>query len=248
MKLHILSDVHLEFADFCPSHPEADVSILAGDIDVGENGLKWIRENFGERPVVYVLGNHEFYGHALPILYKNLLQDSAGTNVHVLENAALELGGIVILGATLWTDFALDGDAVLAETIAAVDMADFKQIRHGAEYRKFRPSDARQLHAQSLQWLSEAIEKHAGKKIVVVTHHAPSPHSIDAKYLGNPLNPAFASRLDDFIGRHDIALWVHGHIHYCSDYHIGKTRVIANTRGYPGENTGGFNPALVIEI
>src|SRR6266850_2427492 len=248
MYLHILSDVHLEFADFCPPHPQADVAIFAGDIDVGENGLKWIGENFAKVPVVYVLGNHEFYGHALPILYKNLIQDSAGTNVHILENATLDLGDIVVLGATLWTDFALDGDPVLAETIAAIDMADFKQIRYGHDYRKFRPSDARELHAQSLHWLDEAIQKHAGKKIVVVTHHAPSPRSIDAKYAGNPLNPAFASRLDDFIAEREIALWVHGHIHHCSDYHIGKTRVIANTRGYPGENTGGFKPFLVVEI
>jgi hypothetical protein len=248
MRLHIVSDLHLEFADFCPSHPEIDVAIFAGDIDVGENGLRWIRENFPQVPVVYVLGNHEFYGHALPVLYKNLIQDSLGTNVHILENAAFEFGDAVFLGATLWTDFALDGNPVLSETVAALDMADFRQIRFGHESRKFRPSDARELHARSLRWLDEAIKQYAGKRIVVVTHHAPSPRSIDKKYEGNPLNPAFASRLDDFIAEREIALWVHGHIHHCSDYLIGKTHVLANTRGYPSENTGGFKPELVVEI
>ena len=33
-------------------------------------------------------------------------------------------------------------------------------------------------------------------------------------------------------------LWVHGHIHYCCDYTLGKTRVLANPRGYPTEPTG----------
>ncbi len=248
MRLHILSDVHLEFADFCPAHPQADVVILAGDIDIGENGLKWIEENFAAGPVVYVLGNHEFYGQGLPVLYKSLIQDSVGTNVHILENGAFEVGNVVFLGATLWTDFALDGNPALSETVAALDMADFTQIRFGQEYRKFRPSDARELHARSLRWLDEAIKQYAGRKIVVVTHNAPSPRSIDKKYEGNPLNPAFASRLDDFIAEREIALWVHGHIHHCSDYQIGKTRVIANTRGYPGENTGAFKPGLTIDI
>jgi hypothetical protein len=176
------------------------------------------------------------------------MQDASGGNVHILENSSFEVGEVVFLGATFWTDFALDGDPVIAESIAAVDMADFRQIRYGREDRKFRPSDSRDLHSQSLQWLEEAIKKNAGKKIVVVTHHAPSPRSIDSKYIGNPLNPAFASPLDNFIAQRDISLWVHGHIHHCCDYQIGKTRIIANTRGYPGEHTGGFKPSLVVDI
>jgi len=115
----------------------------------------------------------------------------------------------------------------------SLDMADFKQIRFSRGYRKFLPSDSRQLHQESLRWLDNTIQKYRGKKIVVVTHHAPSARSIDKKFVGNPLNPAFASRLDQFIEQREIAHWIHGHIHHCSDYQIGKTRVVANTRGYP---------------
>ena len=35
MKLHILSDLHTEFADFSPLATDADVVVLAGDIGVG---------------------------------------------------------------------------------------------------------------------------------------------------------------------------------------------------------------------
>jgi len=41
MKLHILSDLHTEFADFVPPETDADVVILAGDIGVGLCGIKW---------------------------------------------------------------------------------------------------------------------------------------------------------------------------------------------------------------
>lgn len=41
MKLHILNDLHIEFADFTPPASDADVVILAGDIGVETGGLRW---------------------------------------------------------------------------------------------------------------------------------------------------------------------------------------------------------------
>jgi predicted phosphodiesterase len=70
MRLHILSDLHLEFWDFLPKPTAADVVILAGDIHVGRLGRRWIRKAFGDAPVVYVLGNHEFYNKSLPNLFE----------------------------------------------------------------------------------------------------------------------------------------------------------------------------------
>jgi predicted phosphodiesterase len=63
MKLHILSDLHTEFADFAPSATGADIVILAGDIGVGFGGVEWAARRFPETPVIYVPGNHEFYNH-----------------------------------------------------------------------------------------------------------------------------------------------------------------------------------------
>ena len=88
MRLHILSDIHLEFGSFEPSgliEARADVIILAGDIGLGERGIKWALETFKEKPVIYVLGNHEYYKHATPKLMQKLRELTSGTNVHVLE-------------------------------------------------------------------------------------------------------------------------------------------------------------------
>jgi hypothetical protein len=49
MRLHILSDLHLEFEAFAPPAIEADAIILAGDISTGGNGLKWALKAFPDR-------------------------------------------------------------------------------------------------------------------------------------------------------------------------------------------------------
>jgi Icc-related predicted phosphoesterase len=247
MRIHILSDLHLEFAPFQPERVSADIVVLAGDIHTGKNGLKWIREAYRGVPVIYVLGNHEFYGQKIPKLTEELRALAASTNIHMLENDRIELDGVVFLGATLWTDFKLNGDVVLAEVAAVTGMTDFRRIRMTPSYRKLRPPDARRIHAESINWLIRQIQQ-AGEKLVVVTHHAPSPKSIAPRYANDPLNPAFASNLEPFIEQSGIALWIHGHIHRASDYRVGSTRVVANPRGYPGEVHAGFNPSLVIEI
>ena len=38
MKLHVLSDLHCEFADFVPPVVDCDVVVLAGDIHVKSRG------------------------------------------------------------------------------------------------------------------------------------------------------------------------------------------------------------------
>jgi predicted phosphodiesterase len=61
MKLHILNDLHIEFEDFQSPVTDADVVVLAGDIGVGAEGLRWAEARFLDKPVIYVPGNHEFY-------------------------------------------------------------------------------------------------------------------------------------------------------------------------------------------
>jgi predicted phosphohydrolase len=248
MRIHILSDLHLEFAPFQMNEVDAEVVVLAGDIHTGRNGIKWILEAIPDRPVIYVLGNHEFYGQKIPKLISEIKDVAQGTNVHVLENEGVKIGNVSFLGATLWTDFRLNGDVVLAEVAAQTGMTDFRRIRVTPSYRRFRPSDSRRFHAQSVDWLIQETANRKGQKVVVVTHHAPSPQAIPPMYLKDPLNPAFASNLEHFMAGCGAALWVHGHIHHHADFIIGNTRVIANPRGYPTEPHTGFDPSIVIEV
>ena len=193
MRLHILSDLHLEFEPFTPPAIEADAVILAGDVSTGRNGLKWALKTFPDRPVIYVLGNHEFYGQKLQKLIKELRELADGTNVHLLENGNLTIGDVVFLGATLWTDFALNGNPIVSEVTAQTSMNDYRRIRTLPRYSRLKPSDTRRLHMESRRWLEDQAFAHTGRKVVVVTHHAPSRESIPPAFAGDPCNPAFAS-------------------------------------------------------
>jgi hypothetical protein len=101
MRLHILADLHLECGSFQPSKVKADAVVLAGDIFNGVQGLEWALKTFPDQPVVFVAGNHEYYGGDIPKLTGELRKLAKGTNVHFLENDSVCIGDIVFLGATL---------------------------------------------------------------------------------------------------------------------------------------------------
>jgi predicted phosphodiesterase len=248
MRLRILSDLHCEFGRFEPPLVEADLIVLAGDIDLGRNGRKWARHHFKDTPVVYVLGNHEFYRHGLPELTNTLQRESEGSCIHVLENAAIELNGWTILGCTLWSDFCLGNDRDGAMRTAEQVMSDYALIDHSGRGRGLRARDTAELHADSVAWLTRELRRHDAARTIVVTHHAPSARSIPPFYQDSPLNGAFASNLDALAAQSRVPLWIHGHTHFNVDYFIGQTRVLSNQRGYPDQLAGGFNSFLVIEL
>jgi Icc-related predicted phosphoesterase len=105
------------------------------------------------------------------------------------------------------------------------------------------------MHEHSVAWLTEQIARPRDERIVVVTHHAPSIGSIPKRFAKDPVSASFSSDLDYLIKASGAPLWVHGHTHDSFDYRIGKTRIIANPRGYYGlEVNPQFNPGLVVEI
>lgn len=126
-------------------------------------------------------------------------------------------------------------------------------IRSG---ERFQPADALKFHQASRAWLAQKLSAKPTevRKTVVVTHHLPHPRSIDPRYDGDALNPAFASRMIDLVEIGGADLWVHGHTHSSCDYVAGGCRVVANPKGYgprrpsgPIENSR-FDPMLVVEI
>ncbi|MFC0426563.1 metallophosphoesterase [Chryseobacterium scophthalmum] len=66
MKIQIISDLHQEFGLSDLSFDNADVVVLAGDINLGTQGIEWIKTKIPDKPVVYVLGNHEYYKGSYP--------------------------------------------------------------------------------------------------------------------------------------------------------------------------------------
>lgn len=89
IRLHVLSDLHFEFGGIEIPDVDADVVVIAGDVAIGPWGFDSIRYRFPTKPVIYVLGNHEFYRHNLPGLTQMLKREAEGSNIHVLENSAV---------------------------------------------------------------------------------------------------------------------------------------------------------------
>ena len=56
-----------------------------------------------------------------------------------------------------------------------------------------------------------------------MTHHAPSPSSLKPGSENDPINGAYASRLDDWIGLSNILLWVQGHTQAGNVYVTGRS-------------------------
>jgi predicted phosphohydrolase len=248
MRLHILADLHLEFGPVRIPEADADVVVLAGDIHLGRQGRNWAGNQFPAKPVVYVLGNHEFYRHSLPELTEILKRETDGSHIHLLENSAVEIHGYTFLGCTLWTDFRLSHNPETAMQTAEAVMSDYRLIDFNSESRLLRARDTARLHAESVAWLGGALAKCDRARTVVVTHHAPSVRSEAPSQARSPLKPAFASDLDEMVGQSGVPLWIHGHTHYNVDYKMGSTRVLTNQRGYPEELCKRFDPSLVVEI
>jgi predicted phosphodiesterase len=239
MNLWIVSDLHANFGEPMPEPPaNADVAVIAGDVmdDV------WLVRLASKMRVFFVSGNHEFYGHA----YAERRQHLCGVRglSHLADDTVAHLN-VRFIGATLWTDYA--GNPLAAD-LARTSMNDHRVIKWTKQpFQRFLPSHATRLHHTSRQYIKEQLAKSHDWQTIVVTHHAPHERSIHPRFAGQMLNHAYYSDLSDVILDGAPTLWVHGHVHNNFDYTVGATRVLANPRGYPGENPE-FNPGLVVTI
>ena len=261
MRLWVLSDLHIEqsFWDLPSRRPEFDVIIAAGDIHVASEGVRWLAERANGHPVVYVPGNHEWYDRLLPAEAEKAQSLAAKLGVHLLMDAAVTIGDVQFLGATLWTDYELMAPSPLSVEKAMMEAATCLNDHRLIDIRpgeRFQPADALRCHRASRTWLSETLSAKPPeiRKTVVVTHHLPHPRSIDPRYDGDALNPAFASRMTKLVEASAADLWIHGHTHSSCDYIAGACRVVANPKGYGPRRLGGpiensrFDPMLVVEI
>lgn len=258
MKIHIISDLHLEVSELNLPVTDADLTIFAGDIASGTDGLEYASQyaiKSGKR-VIYVCGNHEFYRYDINKVRASMLElttppkDCVGPQIHYLENNKVIFDHVRFLGCTLWTDFLLFGLDNQDECMRLGQrcLNDFRMIHN--DQNIFSVTDSINLHQASLEWLTQELNTPFEGKTVVVTHHLPSFHSVVPRYAKDYLSACFASRLEHLFGK--AVLWVHGHTHDTLDYTINGTRVICNPRGYcryegHPENSD-FNPALVVEI
>lgn len=245
-----MSDLHVEFFDFHPIEVPADVVVLAGDILIEHRGLAWARKAFPGKPIIYVMGNHEYYEGDYERVLERARDEAAKQQIHLLEQDQVVIDGVRFLGTTLWTDFEIEEPlhaAGFSIWYANRAMMDFRIIRHRG--RLLRAEDTREFHRTARAWLTARLEEPFDGKTVIVTHHLPHKGSIDPQFHQHPLNPAFASHLSDLVAP-PVSLWIHGHTHCSCDYSPTEgTRVLCNPRGYgPADLNPRFDQSLVIEV
>ncbi|MBB3182276.1 metallophosphoesterase [Variovorax sp. Sphag1AA] len=256
IRVQVVSDLHLELLASrvpaawhgIPLVREADLLVLAGDIGRPEDVIRL----FGEwpTPVLFVLGNHEFYNVEMIATRKRVRDMSQGTSIVLLDNDQVglaefsrferwaeprlqKLAGLRILGGTLWTNYDYPSGAQDWRTLlmgeAGRRLNDHRLIGYGDGL--FRPEHALAQHRATVSWLGEVLEAPFDGKTLVITHHAPSAGSIHPRHRTHLLSAAFASDLpEELIGRVD--LWLHGHVHDSCDYRTHGCRIVANPRGH----------------
>ncbi len=259
MKLWVLSDLHVELAEFEPPAVDADVLVLAGDIDRADLVMEWIRAFF-DIPAVFVSGNHEIYGFDHGEACALMRRRARELGVHYLDNnsVVIEAGGerVRFIGSTLWTDFELFSSPTKAELMALAERSirDFHVITDGKGLLPFSPARTVELHQAARRFIATELSIPFDGKTVVVTHHCPSWQSVHPRYKDDLVAAAFASDLDYLVVKAN--LWIHGHTHHAVDARVGddpeRGRIVCNPRGYL-RHTGNFenpdfNPGLVIEV
>ncbi|BFT63015.1 metallophosphoesterase [Pseudomonas moorei] len=253
MRIALLSDVHLSVNAMPFPQVEADIVVLAGDIARPAAAIEWARSC--PAPIVYVAGNHEFYGSDLVSTYEHLNRLTYGTRIHVLERSEYVHEGVRFLGCTLWSDYRLfdkPEDRAQGIEMATKLIRDFSHIKVSPDFPDlFTPAISQLVFLQTVAWLEECFSRDSHLPTVVVSHFAPTRSSISPAFANSPINSSFVSDLEARIKVWQPALWLHGHTHGSFDYRVGNTRVICNARGYAkggiNENPD-FDEACVIEL
>ena len=236
---------------------KADLLVLAGDIGRmrSERDVSTLRyaEQAVQRlgcPAVVVPGNHEYYRGSFDAEREALLAAKL-EGVTVLDRGearfALPGGALRVLGTTLWTDYAANGDAAVAMRLAQESIVDHRLItrRGGAP---FLPQDALEEHRLSRAWIAARLaEPHDGPTLVV-THHVPHSAARHPGFGVTPLSPAFHSDCDDLIdaaARAGAQAWIFGHHHWSHELELRGLRLVSAQTGYPGEQTGWQGPGVL---
>ena len=272
MKFLQWSDLHLEFHKPGPGYefprptPECpagsiDAILIAGDLHTGDshvNALLEIEEEWGV-PVISIRGNHEFYHgeyHEVIARQDALVEEARrrGRNIRILDRDSVVLGGVRILGCTLWTDGTIAG---LSQRDAAFGlkwvMNDYKKVLFAtggeAEAGLMEPDHTMAIHAQDRRWLLGELAKPFGGSTLVMTHHLPAPELFTDKKA--EYAEGYGSDMRAEILGQKIDAWVTGHTHDARRGLImglhGSIAFTSNMAGYPGQRTN-FDPYRVLDM
>ena len=271
-KIVYFSDIHIEIREqegrigWTNIHPlglgpdlsafiaGTDLVVLAGDIGRMQSRRDVSTLRYAEQvadyvgsPVVVVPGNHEYYRGSFDDVRDSLLA-APSTQVTVLDRGEARYpcaGGVLrILGATLWTDYAVLGDPERDMQLAHLGLEDHRLIRR-RDGTPFLPQDALEQHRLSRTWLAQRLAEQYDGPTLIVTHHLPHSAARSPLHGTTSLSPAFYSDCDDLIAaaaQSKVVAWIFGHHHWSHDIELGGVRLVSAQMGYPGEQTAWNGP------
>lgn len=236
MKIQIVSDLHLEWGAEIKSNiiPVGDVLVVAGDLDTGvKETCRSLLElsNFVCVPIIYVLGNHEFYGGEYAFIRKEFEKRKSlleKNEIYVLDQGTVIINNVLFIGATGWTD----GSYMEYKPYLNLSYPDAKKIRG------FKEAGGQNWGKEDIKYIERELKRNdygldsPRKKTVVITHHAPCELSLSERYRGESFNTFFINDWSHIIDMYHPELWIHGHMHTSFDYTVYDTRVICNPSGY----------------
>ena len=109
---------------------------------MASEGVRWLAERASGRPVAYVPGNHEWYARLLPEEATKAESLAGELHVHFLMDAAVTIGDVRFLGATLWTDYELMAPSPLSVERAMMEASRYPNDHHLVDIRpgvRFQP-------------------------------------------------------------------------------------------------------------
>lgn len=248
MQIKLLSDIHLEFykEDEIPSassflnSDRSDFLCLCGDL--GDPFSERYRAFLTQcakmqsyKHIFVIAGNHEFYGHTeMENVVKHmheLCNELGPTKVTFLEKEGFDIPetDIRVVGSTLWSEI----ESEQASDIRCF-IADYRRIPAWTMHS----NDT--VHKESLAFIHNELKsaKLSGKRLIVMSHHAPLLVCGKPEHQGSQLSSAFKNDLYELINQNteQIAAWFYGHDHHSACLRVGNTTVASFQKGYPGEN------------
>lgn len=263
LSIRIASDMHLDklmahrmtvqqMADYFLPEDEKDkdsVMVLAGDISSSPTQLLAFLGIASERfkKVVFVPGNHEYYGHVMGVWdheMTKIIREHLGHKVYaaIQYPRLFQIDDVSFIAGTLWADAGFtDRDKEQVGT-----WTDFTWIQ--LDYDKHWTPDLMRTHHLDLkQRMSKQLkfndyaEGMQPRAKVVVSHHLPSRELVSERFLmpnGNDgSNGMFVGACDDLLQneytRPDV--WIFGHTHDSKDQEVHGVRCVCNPMGYQQE-------------
>ena len=258
MRLRIVSDIHCDVNIHHKTEYDYkdDFVICCGDISGDRFSTEeWVKRNI--RKGIFIGGNHLGYNEvtndendSLTLSIKYLQEKFNKPPIYFLENQSVLIQDIVFIGCILFTDFNLYNNPTFCKEVTSAYLNDYNYVKiiKNGKIKRITPSEQVYLHNKSVQYIRNVCKKNQDRKIVIITHHAPSIKSLPDKYKNIVTSAGYASNLEKLIQQFDnIKLWCHGHTHDNCDYTLHNTRIICNPRGYYEENLNFREGGVIVD-